>query len=265
MILHFQPSIHTFLTVRVNSFFLLEPGFIRQNFISKRTNHPILHSFYTRNRYIDDQQTGNDLLTHIPPHRFHFGQSLLEKTKLFPLLKPDNDESYESSYFEITTCLPVKNTHYETFMLNIWFWLDIFLYSVFPFVSMGLCSAIIIFKINKINKNYFKHLCSREASSSKDSSNKVLYLKKLKKNFQICVMLISSSCYFLFTMVVFWVWYLLKYEKSESFYRNLTQSYVYVLLYTNNAFGFIFYGISSTKYRREFLRTFVRPRIIYRV
>ena len=175
--------------------------------------------------------------------------------------------------------MPVKGSMYETFMLNIWFWVDIILYSVLPFISMSICSTIIIVKINKINRSYLKHLFVKKRStsspisislpsptpSSVTSHTKMIYMKKLKKNFQICVMLISTNLYFLVTMLIFWAWYLFSFEKNESLQRNLTQSYVYLLLYTNNAFGFIFYGFSSEKYRREFIKTFTRQKLIYRV
>ena len=186
--------------------------------------------------------------------------------------------------------MPIKGSLYELFMLNVWFWIDIVLYSILPFISMGICSTIIIVKINKINKSYLRQFFAathtitsttlppsttvQPTSSFSSFGNKpsnvtshtrMIYLKKLKKNFQICVMLISTNLYFLATMLIFWAWYLFRYEKNETLQQNLTHSYVYVLLYTNNAFGFVFYGMSSEKYRREFLKTFTRPKVIFRV
>ena len=157
--------------------------------------------------------------------------------------------SEERENYEIKTCLPPRNTIYEAFLQHVWFWIDISVYSIIPFIFMGVCSMIIIVKIRKINKRYLMFMAKRT-----NQFNKNIYLKKLKKNVQICFMLVSTNLYFLLTMVVFWIWFLVRLEKSdETSNRSLTQSYVYVLLYTNNAFGFLFYGLSSKKYRHEFI------------
>ena len=183
--------------------------------------------------------------------------------------------------------MPIKDSLYESFLIGIWFWIDMVIYSIVPFISMGVCSTIIIVKINKINRSYLRQFftdtttiiativqpsssissaCSKPTNVNVVASHtKMIYLKKLKKNFQICVMLISTNLYFLITMLIFWAWYLFRYEKNETLHRNLTHSYVYLLLYTNNAFGFVFYGLSSEKYRREFYKIFLRSKPIYRV
>jgi hypothetical protein len=58
-------------------------------------------------------------------------------------------------------------------------------------------------------------------------------------------------------MVIFWLWFLFKSNiEKESVQSSLRQSFVYMLLYTNNAFDFVFYGMSSQKYRKEFRKLF---------
>ena len=160
----------------------------------------------------------------------------------------------ESNDYEILKCLPGKDSYYEKFLLNIWFWIDILLYSIIPFLIKGFCSVLIMIKLKRINQSYIDH-------SLAYNMNRKLYLRKLKKNSQISLMLVSSNLYFLFTMVLFWLWFIFKSNnEKESVESSLRQSFVYMLLYTNNAFDFVFYGISSEKYRKEFCKIFFQRR-----
>ena len=147
--------------------------------------------------------------------------------------------------------MPLKNSFYERFLLHIWFWVDMVFYSVIPFLIKGFCTILITQKLKQINQGYMNHLVVYNL-------NRKLYLRKLKKNTQISLMLISSNFYFLFTMVLFWIWFLVRFNEKESIQSSLRQSFVYMLLYTNNAFDFLFYSIASQKYRKEFCSLFFR-------
>jgi len=179
---------------------------------------------------------------------------------LFPPLKSilnlNNLDKFTSDYmkepnnYEIIKCLPTKNSFYEKFLLHTWFWIDILFYSIIPFLIKGFCTIVIMIKLRRINKSYMNHL-------EIYNLNRKLYMRKLRKNSQISLMLVSSNLYFLFTMVIFWLWFLFKSNiEKESVQSSLRQSFVYMLLYTNNAFDFVFYGMSSQKYRKEFRKLF---------
>ncbi len=51
-------------------------------------------------------------------------------------------------------------------------------------------------------------------------------------------------------MVQFWVCFFLK-RNTDGHSEHLIQSFVYILLYSNNAFDFLIYGFSSEKFRQE--------------
>jgi hypothetical protein len=87
---------------------------------------------------------------------------------------------------------------------------------------------------------------------------KRIYSRKLRKNIQISLVLVSSNLYFLATMIIFWLWLLSDDYQVVSFEGGLKQSFVYLLLYSNNASGILFYIFSSEQFRCEFLRIFCK-------
>ena len=149
-----------------------------------------------------------------------------------------------SSEYDIINCLPVKELFYDEFLVNIWSWVDFCLYSILPFSFMTVCSVIIIVKLKKINEIYVSLLGS-------SVFNRAIYLKKLKRNFQASLMLVTTSSYFLFSMLIFWIWFFCSRGRMESVESSPVQTLVYMLLYANNAFDILFYSMSSQKFRTE--------------
>jgi len=94
------------------------------------------------------------------------------------------------------SCFAQKNSRYEYFLVNYWFWIDLVVYSLLPFTTMTVSSIIIVLKIRKVNKKYRQYI-----SNENYKTNKKIYLNKLKKNRQIYIMLLNSIFWFLFTMV----------------------------------------------------------------
>jgi hypothetical protein len=177
------------------------------------------------------------------------------------LLKPSYVISFDKTLsfnqtqlngYPVFTCIPVRRSFlYEFFISHTWTWLDLMIFSVFPFASQSICSVIIVVKLKKIFQGYATRL-----DLISNYSTRRVYAATLRKNIQIYFMLFSSNLYFLFTMSVFWTWFILEGSKrhEETFESNLKQSLVYTLLYSNNAFGIIFYGLFSRQYRREFAK-----------
>jgi hypothetical protein len=94
------------------------------------------------------------------------------------------------------SCFAQRNSRYEYFLINYWFWMDLVVYSLLPFTTMTISSIIIVLKIRKVNKKYKQYILNENYKT-----NKKIYLNKLKKNRQIYIMLLNSIFWFLFTMV----------------------------------------------------------------
>ena len=85
-------------------------------------------------------------------------------------------------------CFAKGGSIYETFLLTAWFWLDLSAYSLIPACTMIVCTFIIVFRMIKINESY-----SRLIRDQNYQFNKKNYLKKIRKNRQIMVMLMNSK------------------------------------------------------------------------
>jgi len=163
----------------------------------------------------------------------------------------------ESSLAKAKKCFAQSDTFYENFLKKAWFWVDMTVYSIAPFFSMAMASTYIAIKFKEINRKYSYLLTNKNYQL-----NRVNYVKKMKKNRQICLMLLNANFYFLFIMAFYWICFLvfkISNDKSE-FFKEL-QTFSYIFLYTNNAFQFLIYGASSSRYRRELYLTFFNHEI----
>lgn len=145
-------------------------------------------------------------------------------------------------------CFPVIGTWYSSFLMNIWIWIDFFVYSIIPFIVMGICSMIIIVKIQRNSNNLLKTL------SKTSQSDKTNLQRRLKRNRQLLYMLLITNLYFLISLLPCCISFLI-FGGSET-KSSLHQLVVHILLYTNNSINFLFYGFSSEKYRKEFIGFF---------
>jgi hypothetical protein len=111
---------------------------------------------------------------------------------------------------------------------------------------MSLCSVVILVKINsKSSKRLFEV-----------AANKSVMYRRMRRNRQLLYMLLVTNTYFLLSNLPYCVSFVLfKGQKSES---SVGQLLVHMLLYTNNAINFLFYGLSSQKYREVFGEIFCR-------
>ena len=149
-------------------------------------------------------------------------------------------------------CFAQTGSLYEYFLEKNWFWIDLTVYSLVPFAVMGISSLVILVKFRKINKNYTRMLT--EKSHKFNTGN---YFQKIKRNRQICLILLNSCFYFLFTMLQYWIcFFLFRYNTNQLEIISELNSFVYIFLYTNNAFDFVIYGFSSEKYRAELVSLF---------
>ena len=158
----------------------------------------------------------------------------------------------EKINYQVDICFAERGSLYEKFIINVWFWLDMGVYSVIPFVAMCICSLLIVFKFREMNRNYLRLLADNAYKYNKKN-----YERKIKKNRQICHMLLNSNAYFLLSTFQFWACFYM-YGKNNEQAENVIQLYVYIFLYANNAIDFLIYGMSSEKYRHELVAIFYK-------
>ena len=170
----------------------------------------------------------------------------------YPVSFGEDLKSNETSMnaYHIFRCVPYQNSFYEYFLVHAWFWIDLLIFSIIPFVFMAPCSIIILHNIKRLNKENSLTFLSEQ------NSNKFVK-RNLREKIQLSLMLISSNVYFLLTMVIFWTWFLIENRfrlNRETFETHSKRSMAYALLFSNNAFGKFFYSIFSTQYRIELNR-----------
>ena len=142
-------------------------------------------------------------------------------------------------------CSPYKHEFYTYFLRNIWIWIDMIIYFLTPF-TVNLISFVFIFVyIRRFNKRYSDML---KIENYKPNAH--IYLKRIKNNKRIVWRLLSLNSYFFFSSLPSYVsCYFLFWSKIHLILNYLG----YVLFYSNNSLNFLFYGLSSQKYRNELL------------
>ncbi len=112
----------------------------------------------------------------------------------------DMMENIINQELSLKRCYATHGTIYERFLDDYWFWIDLSVYSLIPFIVNFISSLIIMVKLRNMNENYKQLLRSKGYEYNKNN-----YLKKIKKNRQICVMLLNQNLYFLFRCLVIFI------------------------------------------------------------
>lgn len=144
-------------------------------------------------------------------------------------------------------CYPFNNNSYMNFLHNYWNWIDMCVYCLIPFAIMSVCSVFILVKIKQKSKELFAAMITNPA-------NKKICMKRARKNRSVLYMLLVADFYFLFSSLPNCVTFIIYMGQDQDDLTTLIQSIVHLLLYTNNAVNFIFYGLSSEKYRDELVK-----------
>jgi hypothetical protein len=160
----------------------------------------------------------------------------------------------ENSKESRLVCFPVEDSLYKSFLVKIWTWLDLIIFSLVPFLTMSVCSVIILVKIRESSEKYLKVLMNRNTESNRDACQ-----KRIRRDRQVLYMLLLTNFYFLLSSMPYFVSSLLYQGQRDD--SPTAQPIVHLLLYTNNAVNFLFYGFSSEKYREEFIKVFSRKKI----
>ena len=163
--------------------------------------------------------------------------------------KSDKTKKLEEllDYYE---CAAAKNTFYEHFLVTYWVWFDMLAYFAIPLLAMTISFLFIFVRIRKLNENYSNFL-----GDETRKLNTRIYLKKIKQNKIVIVKLLVVNCYFFASILPYFVINI--WEKGHyPLHSYFLKSFIDILLYSNNALNFFFYGISSQSYRLELLKTF---------
>ena len=149
-------------------------------------------------------------------------------------------------------CFPYEKKTYFNFLIFVWIWIDLVVYAAVPFFIMSLASAIILMQLRKRFQNYVDNSKIKNKRFFKN------YNDRLKQNNQIIYMLLVNNFYFLLTLLPYCIVFgIYRGSKKESETQKLVELGVYILLYTNNAFNFLLYGITSKNYRMKFKEIFL--------
>jgi hypothetical protein len=82
-------------------------------------------------------------------------------------------------------------------------------------------------------------------------SNSHIYLKRMRKNRRIVWRLFSLNAYFFFSSLPSYVsYYSLDFTRTHLFLNYLC----YIFFYSNNSLNFLFYSLTSEKYRNELFK-----------
>ena len=208
----------------------------------------VLNSHYIL--FLRLKRNSNDIQSNVGKNFKFLKDFVAKNTSLYILLL--QRLANEKINYQVDICFAERGSRYENFIQNIWFWLDMSVYSVMPFMVMCICSLLIVFKFREMNRNYLRLLANNAYKY-----NRKYYERKIKKNRQICLMLLNSNVYFLLSTFQFWACFYM-YGKNNEQAENVIQLYVYIFLYANNAIDFLMYGMSSEKYRHELVAIFYK-------
>jgi len=154
---------------------------------------------------------------------------------------------------EYFRCAAHPGSNYEFFMKTVWYWSDLLSFSLVPFFVMCICSLIIAVEFRNLNENYLKLIAQQSQLLNKNN-----YLRKIRKNRQICLMLFNSNFLFFFLSSQYWIcFFMFRFINGNHELFDQLQSFSNILLYTNNVFNFLIFGFTSSKYRHELYSLFI--------
>jgi hypothetical protein len=171
---------------------------------------------------------------------------ILEVIDLFSVMKHNTNIDIH------VECSPYRYEFYVHFLRNIWVWIDMIIYFLIPFSVNLIAFLFIFFYINRLNKRYSNFL-----NIENYKSNTHIYLKRMRKNRRIVWRLFTLNAYFFFSSLPSYVsYYSLDFTRTHLFLNYLC----YILFYSNNSLNFLFYSLTSEKYRNELLKIFRNKR-----
>jgi hypothetical protein len=148
-------------------------------------------------------------------------------------------------------CFPSQNTPYNFFLLHIWIWIDMCVYSMIPFIIMLVCSIAILSVIKSKSRNFV----------IRNQTNESVLRITNKRNKQLLIMLIVTNSYFVLCTLPLGIEMINYKFKTNNYETHFLQTFFHTLAYTNNSFSFVFYITFSTKYRNVLKSVFVSSNV----
>ena len=223
---------------------------INMHFLMFLNVHLNLNKFTSANKY---PRNGNSFHEHVLEDNYRF----LNETHFVSYNNQTMHSLKNLSLVEIvglSECSARKNTVYWYFLHFVWFWLDMIVYFVVPFLTMTISFILIFIKVRKSNRNYRGYLITENRKY-----NNRIYLKKIKKNQRIIVKLFVVNLYFFLSIFPYFLFNI--FVKNVSVNRHsLAENLVSILFYSNNALNFFFYGVTSQKFLKEFVKMYQKYR-----
>ena len=156
-----------------------------------------------------------------------------------------------SEPFNYLECLPLRDTVYAHFWYTAWFWIDSSINFFIPFLTMNISMALMYKHVRKVNTKYANFL-----NDFNYKCNSRIYSKNIKKNTQLMSRLFMANIYFFVSNSPMYILFSLDLAPTRT--RRVLEGVVQLLFYMNSSFSFLFYGVSSQKYRQELNRMFSR-------
>ena len=151
------------------------------------------------------------------------------------VIETHTDQNQFTFDFVWQVCYPSKDSIYTYFLTSVWTWIDMCAFFLIPFLVMTWCSVVILITIKRNNRLFLNTLPRLNSLEYKRRCQ-----RRLKRNRQIIYMLLTANTYFLVSSLP----YSIMSVGLLSSDTVLVQPLVHLILYTNNAFNFIFYGFS---------------------
>ena len=145
-------------------------------------------------------------------------------------------------------CFPSSTSLYNHFLLEIWVWFDLVIYSIIPFTVMIICSIIIVLEIRSKSSSFI--------TTSKN--NKSACEKAKRRNKKMLIMLVVTNLYFIFCSLPLGADIIHYKFKAAEYEPHFLQSFFHILAYTNNSANIFFYILFSHKYRQILFSIFYR-------
>ncbi len=150
---------------------------------------------------------------------------------------------YNSSDLSDFSC-SLESDYRDNFLIIIWHSLDTLFNFILPFLTMSIGFLFTYFILRKSNNNYVLNLKNDQSSQTM----KMIYSKRIARNKRVLLKLLLINFYFACSIVPYLLSvYFVSYEDYD-FLNNLALTF----LYSNSAFTFFFFGITSQEFRSMF-------------
>ena len=104
-------------------------------------------------------------------------------------------------YYEI--CYATEHTFYHKFLSTFWTYIDIATYSILPFITMVICSSLILNETRK-TREFFKKI----------NMNRKLTLKRKKRDNKMTLIILITNLYFICCSLPYSISYNIIYKNS---------------------------------------------------